>query len=289
MDSHVAVLVLDTPIEGIADRFGDFGDNAKSLLHNSPIPLIKYQIAFDVASEDVAQRTEQLRELFEKLAGLVRAGTVKAVFLTGSRSDSFVLGNPWIDLLDQFVQTTLFATENFPIVGVCFGHQILAKNMGCRVARNLPEHGWEIGTTTIALNKSIFEFEDSPFKSALVTESGDVLQHINLVEFHLDVVYGMPAALKGTLLSKTSFQNLGATNKCSIQGLVTDAGPIKILTVQSHPEFSTEEALAMLEKKLENKFIDRAQFERLTYNTKNLANQGSVMGDAIAKFIEMYL
>lgn len=313
MDPHVAVLVLDTPIEGIANHFGDFGDNVNALLKGSPFPLKKYQIAYAAEAVEPAvnstettynaesgvlceQETEQKDEMITKcdqtlaeVAHGIELGLIKGLILTGSRSDSFATDVPWIQSLDRFIQDVLFKKSDFPTVGICFGHQILAKNMGCKVGRNTAEHGWEAGIHTVALNKSILDIEKSPFRSALVTEDGKVLEHINLLEFHKDVVYcNPPAEPKPALLAATTFQNVGSTPKCSIQGLITESGPIKLLTFQGHPEFVSEQALMMLERLEREKLMDTATFERAAYKTKNLENQGKLIGKVISEFLNTY-
>lgn len=281
------MLVLDTPIPGIAEEYGDFGDNAVALLKDNPLPLVKYTIAFDLSHPDLPL----LEATFVRLTEGISSGVIKGVYLTGSRSDSFVEGNPWIDRLSQFIKATLFTKADFPIVGVCFGHQILAKNLGCKVGRNTAENGWECGTTTISLNHSIMSIDKSPFPEAL--QVGDKqLEHINMVEFHRDIVYGLPPASNSkvpTLASSTTFQSIGNTSKCSIQGLITESGPIKLLSFQGHPEFTTPQSLKMLVQKYENKEIDTAMFERLTYNTKNLINQGPIFAKMINTFFDHHI
>lgn len=286
----MAVLILDTPIPGVAETFGDFGDNVQSLLKGSKLNIVKYQVAFEITTpENDVAKVENCKNVLATLAARIKDGVIKGVVLTGSRTDSFLENHPWIDPLDKFIQTTIFNTPNFPVVGLCFGHQVLSKNLGCKVSRNSSENGWEAGTTTISLNKSILDIPMSPFRAGLVTEDGKFLEHINLIEFHRDVVYGMPPTSTHSLLSTTSFQNLGSTAKCSIQGLITESGPVKILTFQGHPEFSTPESLKMLELMAQEQRIDKAVFERLAYNTKNLENQGYIMGKVIREFIESYI
>lgn len=287
---HVAVLVLDTPIEGIADLFGDFGDNTVDLLANLSIPLKTYQIAYSVTGEDDEPQKKATEAVLEEVSRMIFAGSVKGVVLTGSRADSFATNIGWIDALDNFIKNTLFNSSDLPIVGFCFGHQILAKNMDCKVDRNTSENGWEMGTTTIALNKSVLEMENSPFRNPLTTKEGKFMEHINLVEFHRDVVYGLPmkTSLVSGLLAETSFQDIGSTPKCAIQGLITEKGPIKVLTFQGHPEFTTEELLKMLEGHCAEGDIDQATFEKMTYNSKNLVNQGTIMAQVIVEFIEAY-
>lgn len=288
MEPHIAVLVLDTPIENHADQFGDFGDNAVDLLRNSAVPLVKYQIAYSL---DHPQHQAITDQNLARIRTLLDAGMLKGIVLTGSRSDSFDNENPWIKLTDTFLKYVIANKPLFPMVGLCFGHQLIAKNLGCKVNRNSTENGWECGSTTIALNKSIFSVEKSPFVDALETDDGHVLEHINLVEFHRDVVYGLPptaSASSNSLLALTTFQSIGSTNKCSIQGLITESGPVKVLTFQGHPEFSTPLALNLLKLTLAIGKIDKATFDRLSYKTNNLINHGPLMGKVILKFFESY-
>lgn len=306
--SQIAILVCDTPIEGIASSFGDFGDCAIDLLTNEVahcgktdsiekrFDLIKYQISFE-KSDDPSIYLPKLNELYRNLHEQIISGVLKGVLLTGSRSDAFDNENPWIARLDEFISRVLYQLDNFPIVGLCFGHQILAKNLGCKVGRNLPEHGWEVGTTTINLNKDIVSIENSPFLNVLTNadELSDVSKlsstkindHLNLVIFHRDVVFGLPPT--STLSSKkTKFQSIGSTSKCSIQGLITESGPIKILTFQGHPEFCTAMALRLLQRDVDLNIIDQNQFEKCTYNTKVLDNQGPLIGKVINNFFNSF-
>lgn len=288
MEPHIAVLVLDTPFGSVAEEFGDFGDNAKDLLKDSKLPLVKYYIAYDL---DKPEQQDVTDLTLENLREYVDSGVVKGIVLTGSRSDAFDNENPWIQLTDKFLKFLIANKPGFPMVGFCFGHQILAKNLGSKVNRNTNENGWECGITTISLNKSILSVEKSPFVDTLDTEDGNVLEHINLVEFHRDIVYGLPPtsnASSNSLASQTTFQSIGSTNKCSIQGLVTESGPVKVLTFQGHPEYSTRYALKLLELTHSIGMIDKATFDRLSYKTNNLINHGPVIANVVLKFFEAH-
>ena len=285
---HVAVIVCDTPISGISEKFGDFGDNIKDLLHdagNCQYPMMKYQVAD--ASNEQDNYIERLNLVYEKLVNEMESGHVKGIVVTGSRSDAFAKNIGWIDKLDDFLKYAL-TLPNFPIVGICFGHQIIAKHLGCKVGRNVPEIGWECGTTTINLNTDIVTIENSPFLNVLKTdENGTIIDHLNVIEFHRDVVYGLPppAILEKR---KTNILSIGSSNKCSIQGLVTETGPIKVLTFQGHPEFSTDHVKELLKISFEIGSLDKRVFEKCTYNTTILNNQGSLIGRVIGNFITLF-
>lgn len=284
---HIAVLLCDTSIEGISERFGDFYDNISDLLKESgtcKYPSKRYQ----VYSENDDNKLGELSLIYRKLQEGIKDGSVKGIVITGSRSDSFAQDFAWITQLDEFLRSYILNLENFPIVGICFGHQIIAKNLGCKVGRSPSAIGKEYGTTTISLNKDIMNIENSPFRSALqYDEKGTVIDHLNLVEFHQDIVYGLPPPL---ILEKkkTRILSIGSTNKCSIQGLVTEAGPLKILTFQGHPEFSSDEAIELLKKEFQLGLIDKSLFEKCTYNTTIFNNQGVLIGKAIGNFLSVH-
>ncbi|CAK7896479.1 putative glutamine amidotransferase YLR126C [[Candida] anglica] len=280
---YVAIFVCEPPMEGYSETYGDFGDNARELLATSSEDwtsserTVKYLVSF---RGEYDSYKDELEAVHAQIREDVASGLIRGVIMTGSVSDSFNTSIPWIAALDQLIQETLLPhSPAIPLVGICFGHQLLARHLGCKVGRNLPEHGVECGTTTLDINKSeLLAIEDSPFDANLLHD------RLNIVEFHQDIVYGLPPPASVDSL-KTQFVCLGSTSKCAVQGIITSSGPLKVFTVQGHPEFTTPEAHRLLELDLKKKLIDQAQFDKVTYNTKSLNNQGPVLGSAIANFL----
>ncbi|CAX43785.1 glutamine amidotransferase, putative [Candida dubliniensis CD36] len=284
---HIAILVLQSYIPNVTDKHGDFGDNIIDLLNRAQInyPMIKYQLCTD----DEAQLSQAYQQLNHNLS----ANLITGVVLSGSKSDAFDNSKLWINKLDEFIVETLFKlSTKLPIVGICFGHQILAKNLGCKIGRN--ELGWEAGTHTIELNQEIFKIENTPFLPALLSpkdnsnnnnddnpENQVLLDHLNLVESHQDIIHGLP-----TITGFEDMVSIGSTVKCNIQGMITTKTcPIRLLTFQGHPEFTTPIELDILKNSFEHGVFNEQEYEKFKYQTNSLNNQGDLIGKVIAKFL----
>ena len=69
--------------------------------------------------------------------------------ITGSRHGVYE-DHPFIKPLEQFVRTSI--AGKVPMVGVCFGHQLIAQAMGGKVERY--DGGWAVGPTDYDFNGS---------------------------------------------------------------------------------------------------------------------------------------
>jgi GMP synthase-like glutamine amidotransferase len=120
--------------------------------------------------------------------------------ITGSRHGAYE-DHPWIPPLEDFIRNAYAA--RVPLVGICFGHQIIAQAMGGRVER-YPE-GWAVGATD-------YDFD------------GHTLR---LNAWHRDQVTQVPPMA----------QVIAANSFCANAALLYDD---RALTVQAHPEFRPE-------------------------------------------------
>ncbi|CAI5757858.1 unnamed protein product [Candida verbasci] len=266
---HIAILVLDDEIPNITSKYGDFGDNTINFLSkasNQLPPTVKYQLK--------SENSEFLNGQYSKLNLNLQNNYIIGFILTGSRSDSFRSDIEWINRLNNFI-TEQLVPSNLPSIGLCFGHQILCKNLGCKIDRN--DKGWELGTATINLNTEIFKISNSPFLE-LKLDNEELLNHLNLIEFHRDIVYGLPNALT----DDDKYLNIGSTSNCAIQGIIGG----NILTFQGHPEFETDYSLDLLKSKFDAGVIELKEYEKAKYHTETLNNQGVLIGKVILKFIE---
>lgn len=120
--------------------------------------------------------------------------------ITGSRHGVYE-DHAWIPPLEEFIHQSFAASV--PMVGVCFGHQIIAQAMGGRVEKFTG--GWAVGATD-------YDF---------------VGEKLTLNAWHRDQVVEKPQAAE--VLASNDF--------CSNAALLY---PGRALTVQAHPEFPPE-------------------------------------------------
>lgn len=120
--------------------------------------------------------------------------------ITGSRHGAYE-DHAWIPPLEDFVRNAY--AEHVPVVGICFGHQIIAQAMGGRVEKF--GGGWAVGPT------------DYDFGGEKIT----------LNAWHQDQVVAKPE--KASVLATNEF--------CENAALLYDD---RMLTVQAHPEFRPE-------------------------------------------------
>jgi GMP synthase-like glutamine amidotransferase len=117
--------------------------------------------------------------------------------ITGSRHGAYE-DHPWIPPLEAFIRDSYAAAV--PLVGICFGHQIIAQAMGGRVEKH--PGGWSVGPTE-------YDFGD---------------ETLTLNAWHQDQVVEKPPLAK--VIASNDF--------CQNAALLYDD---RALTVQAHPEF----------------------------------------------------
>lgn len=136
-----------------------------------------------------------------------------AIVISGSASSVYDK-EPWIEGLAE--QTRRWADADVPILGICFGHQVVAHALGGRVEKN--PKGWEVGTHQVSLTP---EGERDPLFEGLSSP-------LTVMESHQDIVVEPPpgsVCLAGN--EKSEFQALAIGDR--------------IRTVQFHPEYTAEQ------------------------------------------------
>jgi len=121
----LAILETGRPPGTLAEEFGDYPAMVSAMLGDG----------FDIETFDVA--TGQLP----------RSPTNdQAYLITGSPAGVYD-PLPWIEPLSEFIR----AASNSKMVGVCFGHQIMAEALGGAVEKS--DKGWGIGLQQYAIDR----------------------------------------------------------------------------------------------------------------------------------------
>jgi GMP synthase-like glutamine amidotransferase len=141
-----------------------------------------------------------------------------AWLVTGSRFGVYD-DAPWIRPLEAFLRAAMAA--HVPIVGICFGHQLLARALGARVEK--AEAGWGVGPHA-------YEVVARP---AWLTGVAD---HFTLNAMHQDQVLTLPPG--ATLVARSAF--------CPLAVL---AYGDRAISIQAHPEFDNAYERALVEKR----------------------------------------
>ena len=90
------------------------------------------------------------------------------IAITGSRRN-VSSWEPWMDDVAELIRTA-----EVPIIGICFGHQIIAEALGGSV-RNSP-NGWHAGVDSISLNNNAYNYGEEGKKYNLVFSHQDEVQ-----------------------------------------------------------------------------------------------------------------
>ncbi len=122
----------------------------------------------------------------------------------------------WIGKLEEFIRDIVLAKKK--LIGICFGHQIIAQAMGGKVVKS--DKGFGIGGQGYTLDLPPELINLAPQKLTKKT-------NIRVNAMHGDQVVKMP---------KTA-QLIASSDFCELAGFYYPEG---ILTVQPHPEFGNE-------------------------------------------------
>lgn len=173
-----------------------------------------------------------------------------AVLLTGSRADAFS-DEAWVLELRRRVSDLLARKQK--IIGVCFGHQLIAHCLGAKVAR--APQGWALGRTHYTWH------EPSHFS--------DGAEQVSLLASHQDQVLALP---EGARL-------LASNDHCPIAAYAVGQ---HVLCIQPHPEFEPEYSAFLLGKR-------RRQHGETLYQEKLAAlpggHDGPRMGQLMLRFM----
>jgi GMP synthase (glutamine-hydrolysing) len=135
-----------------------------------------------------------------------------AVVITGSAS-SLTVPEPWMEAGIELVRHSYQHRQ--PLLGVCFGHQMIGAAFGGSVVPN--PRGWTMGTREVEVRVA-----DDPLFAGLPERFEVNLSHRDIVD-------------AGTLSERNGIRVLAGNPKAAVQALA--AGP-HVRGIQFHPEFT---------------------------------------------------
>ena len=192
----IAILETGRPPGDLTERFGAYPDMFRKLLGADRVGP-----TYDVARGEYPARPEDQG----------------AYLLTGSPAGVYD-PLPWIAPLKSFLRN---AKGKVRLVGVCFGHQIMAEAFGGEVAKS--EKGWGIGLQHYRLA------ERAPWMDG----TGEIAVPVS----HQDQVIERPPESR----------RIGGSGFCDIGILAYEDQPA--ISFQFHPEFEPDFAAALIESR----------------------------------------
>ena len=144
-----------------------------------------------------------------------------AVLLTGSRADAFS-DEPWVVALREQVARLL--QDQHKLLGVCFGHQLIAHCLGAPVQR--APRGWRVG-------RQAYDWLGAPEHLGLAPAQ---VAQVALLASHQDQVLALPPG--ATLLATQA--------DCPVAAYALGD---QVFCIQPHPEFTPEVSAFLLDKR----------------------------------------
>ena len=168
-----------------------------------------------------------------------------AYLITGSKSSAYD-DEPWIHQLSDYIKNLY--THNKHILGICFGHQLIAHSLGGKT--ELAKQGWGVGVHKYKVNPDAELHKRLP----------DLDAEFSLLVSHRDQVTMIPP--QAQLLASSEF--------CPYAAYIIEN---KVLCFQGHPEFTPIYADKLMQARKE--IIEKAVFEKgqhsLQDSTQHLA------------------
>ncbi len=230
----IGILETGRPPAPLVPEYGDYPSMFVNLLENAGLEA-------DTTSFDV-----KVGELPEHPAAF------DAYLITGSAAGVYE-DLPWIGPLEQFL---VAAKGRAKLVGICFGHQIMAQAFGGKVIKS--PKGWGIGLQRYDL------FEREPWM--------DGAAPVAVAVSHQDQVVEPPPGARA----------VAGNDFCPFGVLAYDDQPA--LSLQHHPEFEPAYAKALIERRLETVFD--AATGQAAIESLDAPNDRARVGGWIRAFLE---
>jgi GMP synthase-like glutamine amidotransferase len=230
MTIKVGILQTGSPPPPLQERFGSYSAMVQELLG----PQHEFA-TFEVRNGELP----------------TGAASCDAYVITGSAAGVYD-GDPWIGALKDFVRG---ASGQCAMVGICFGHQLMAEAFGGHVIKS--PRGWGIGLHRYDVLDRAVWMDDA--RSIAVPAS------------HQDQIVQLPADAR--VLGGSEFTPYG----------IVEYPQRRAMSVQSHPEFTPDYAAALIELRRNSKYSPE-QAER-ALDTLREPNDRERVGRWLAQFL----
>lgn len=174
----IGILMTGHAADAIHETHGDYDAMFARLLDGHGLEFVSYDV-----------EGGQLPDSPEECDGWLITGSKHGVYED----------HPWIKPLEEFIRAVHAAGR--PLIGVCFGHQIVAQALGGKVVKY--PGGWSVGRKEYRIDG----------------------QKLALNAWHQDQVVGVPDGARV----------IGSSDFCANAALIYGD---TILTIQPHPEFA---------------------------------------------------
>lgn len=231
----IGILKADSVRPQWVDEYGEYPDMFKALLSEQDASLTYH--VFDVEHERYPADIDE----------------VDAYLITGSKCSVYD-DEPWIHTLADFVRT--LHQHKKKLLGICFGHQMVAHALGGEVSRS--SKGWGIG---------VHDYQMHGEPQLAWHDGGDPA--FSLLVSHQDQV----------LVPAVGAKVVGGSDFCENAVCQIDD---HILTFQGHPEFVSGYASALMT--LRKELIGEERYREGMASVENQAQ-----GDRVARWMLAFL
>lgn len=192
-------------------------------------------------------------EIFNVVRGEYPADPARydAFLVTGSKADSFGTDD-WILRLREYLQVRFRAGD--VLLGICFGHQLLALALGGQTER--AGQGWGVGVHSYRLLKAPVQKAEAP-------------SHLKMLISHRDQVTRLPQ----------NAQLLASSDFCPNAAFSLED---RVLCFQGHPEFTHDFSRGLLQLRRD---IYAPEFFQQGLASLELAHDGVMVGGWMLEFV----